>query len=319
MAQNDDRTALVLGASGGVGGEVLRALRRRGWAIRALARNPQNASVDGVTWLRGDALVRDDVIAAAQGAQIIVHAVNPPGYRNWAEQVLPMIDNTIAAAERSGARIVFPGTVYNYGPDAGAVISETSPQNPRTRKGKLRVAMEQHLSEAAAAGRARVLIVRAGDYFGPRSGNSWFSQGMVKPGKPVRSIVYPGPFEIGHAWAYLPDVGETFASLLDKADRLKAFEAFHMRGHWLEPGVEMAYAIRQAVGRKDIPIRKLPWLLLRLVSPFNETLREMMELRYLWQRPLRLENGKLRAFLGEEPCTPLSDAVTKTLKGLGCS
>lgn len=316
---NDVRTALVLGASGGVGGEVMRALRRHGWAIRALTRNPAGATVDGVTWLRGNALLRDDVVSAAKGTQIIIHAVNPPGYRGWAEQVVPMIDNTIAAAEQWDARIVFPGTVYNYGPDAGAVISETSPQNPLTRKGKLRVAMERHLSEAAAAGRVRALVVRAGDYFGPRAGNNWFSQGLIKPGKPVRAIAYPGPFEIGHSWAYLPDVGETFAGLLDKADQLKAFDAFHMRGQWLEPGVEMAYAIRQAVGRKDIPIRKLPWLLLRFISPFNETLREMMEMRYLWQRPLRLENGKLRAFLGEEPCTPLSDAVANTLKGLGCS
>lgn len=316
---NSVRTALVLGAAGGVGGEIVHALRRRGWTIRALTRHAAGSVEDGVTWLRGNALLRDDVVSAAKGTQIIVHAVNPPGYRGWAEQVVPMIDNTIAAAEQSGARIVFPGTVYNYGPDAGTVISETAPQDPLTRKGKLRVVMERHLSEAATAGRARALIVRAGDFFGPRAGNNWFSQGLIKPGKAVRAVVYPGPFEVGHSWAYLPDVGEIFARLLDKSDQLAAFEAFHMRGQWLEPGVEMAYAIRKAVGRDDIPIRKLPWMLLRLGAPFNETLREMMEMRYLWQRPLRLENSKLRTFLGEEPCTPLSDAVSKTLKGLGCS
>jgi hypothetical protein len=31
---------------------------------------------------------------------------------------MPMIENTIAAARSSGARILFPGTIYNYGPDA---------------------------------------------------------------------------------------------------------------------------------------------------------------------------------------------------------
>jgi hypothetical protein len=33
----------------------------------------------------------------------------------------------------------------------------------------------------------------------------------VKPGRPVRSITDSGPPDIGHSWAYLPDVGETIA------------------------------------------------------------------------------------------------------------
>jgi hypothetical protein len=65
--------------------------------------------------------------------------------------------------------------------------------------------MERRLHRAPVAG-ARVLIVRAGDFFGPRAGNNWFSQGLVKPGKPVTAIIYPGRSGIGHQWAYLPDV-----------------------------------------------------------------------------------------------------------------
>jgi nucleoside-diphosphate-sugar epimerase len=69
--------------------------------------------------------------------------------------------------------------------------------------------------EAAARDGVRCLIVRFGDFFGPRPGNNWFSQGMVKPHGPVKSISYPGGKSIGHAWAYLPDAGETFAPLMD--------------------------------------------------------------------------------------------------------
>jgi hypothetical protein len=53
----------------------------------------------------------------------------------------------------------------------------------------------------------KVLIVRAGDFFGPgASGNSWFAQGLVKPGRPFRSVTYPGKRDAGHARAYLPDL-----------------------------------------------------------------------------------------------------------------
>src|SRR5215475_6068662 len=191
-----NRSALVLGATGGIGGEVALALLKQGWQVRSLHREPERAAhqtphLAQVQWVAGDAMHREDVVAAAQGAAIIVHGVNPPGYRNWRGLALPMLENSIAAAEASGARVVFPGTVYNFGPDAFPDLTERSPQHPRTRKGKIRVAMEQRL-EACSQDGVRTLIVRAGDYFGPRTGNSWFAQGLIKPGRPVRSILYPG-------------------------------------------------------------------------------------------------------------------------------
>lgn len=54
------------------------------------------------------------------------------------------------------------------------------------------------------------------------------------------------------------------------------------------------------------------------LSPFVTVFREMLELRYLWQRPVRLDNVKLIAFLGAEPHTPIDEAVRTTLVGLGC-
>jgi nucleoside-diphosphate-sugar epimerase len=44
----------------------------------------------------------------------------------------------------------------------------------------------------------------------------------------------------------------------------------------------------------------------------------MLEMRYLWREPLRMDNSRLVAPLGQEPHTPLDDAVKETLKGLGC-
>lgn len=311
------RIALVLGATGGVGGEVARALRGRGWMVRALARRPPPAATDGLAWTAGDALRARDVARAAEGAALIVHAVNPPGYRDWDKVVLPMLDNTVAAARAAGARIALPGTVYNYGPDAFPGVTEAAPQHPVTRKGAIRVRMERTLREAADAGTPS-LVVRAGDFFGPRPGNGWLSQGMIKPGAPLRSVTALGRPGTGHQWAYLPDVAEVFARLLDRADRLAPFDTFHMDGHWDPDGTAMVEAIRRAAGPPPPPVKRFPWWALPLASPFVPTLREMREMRYLWREPVRLGNQKLVAFLGEEPRTPLDEAVRATLRGLGC-
>ena len=317
-----DRTALVLGATGGIGGEVARRLvAAGGWAVRALHRNPDRLSASskppGVDWRRGDAMSAADVAPAAEGVSVIVHAVNPPGYRNWRELALPMLDNTITAARANRAKIVLPGTVYNFGPDAFPVLRENSPQNPVTVKGRIRAEMERRLRAAASAG-ASVLIVRAGDFFGPRAGNNWFSQALVKPGKPVSAITYPGRRGVGHQWAYLPDVAETMARLLEKSEALEPFAVFHMDGHWDATSARMIEAIRAAAGNQNIKVRKMPWLMMRLLSPFVPLFRELSEMRYLWREPIRMDNARLTAVLGAEPHTPLEDAVRDTLIGLGC-
>jgi nucleoside-diphosphate-sugar epimerase len=310
------RIALVLGATGGVGGETAAALVRRGWTVRALARDPGKGQLAGVTYLKGDALDRAAVVAAAHGASIIVHAVNPPGYRGWKQLVLPMLDNTLAAARASGARILLPGTIYNYDPAAQAVIDETTLQRAFTRKGKIRIEMEARLEAAAVSG-VRSLILRAGDYFGPRStGNSWFASGLVTPGKPVKTILYPGDKGVGHAWAYLPDVGETFARLADREAELPAFARFHFEGVWDADGTTLVRAIARAAGQQRPNVRRLPWALLPVAGLFSETMRELAEMKPFWRHPVRLDNTRLTAFLGEEPRTPLDTAVRATMRGL---
>lgn len=311
-------TALVLGATGGIGGEVARLLLARGWKVRALHRAPERVAVsgDGIEWLAGDAMEREDVVGAAKGVALIVHAVNPPGYRNWGALVLPMIDNTIAAARASGARILLPGTVYNYGPDALPHLREDSPQHPVTRKGAIRVALEARLQ--AAADGVRTLIVRAGDFFGPKAGNSWLAQGLIKPGKPVTAISNPSSPGVGHQWAYLPDVAETMMRLVERGDALPVFATYHMEGHWDPDGTQMAAAIARAAGKPQLKVSALPWWLLMLASPFVPVLREMREMRYLWRQPVRMSNARLRAVLGAEPHTPLDTAMRATLIGLGC-
>jgi len=262
-------------------------------------------------------MVASDVASAADNASVIIHAVNPPGYRNWGQLVLPMLDNTIAAARVSRARIVLPGTIYNYGPDTFPDLHETSPQSTVTAKGRIRAEMERRLHAAAMAG-AHVLIVRAGDFFGPRAGNNWFSQGLVKPGKPATVITYPGRSGVGHQWAYLPDVAETMALLLETSKMLDDFAVFQMEGQWDDDGTRMIEAIRRAAGNPNIKVRKTPWKMMRVLMPFVPLFRELVELRYLWNVPIRMDNKRLKAVLGAEPHTPLDIAVRNTLIGLGC-
>jgi nucleoside-diphosphate-sugar epimerase len=253
-----------------------------------------------------------DVIEAAHGTALIVHAANPPKYRNWRGLALPMLDNTIAAAKRSNACILMPATIYNFGADAPRVLKENSPQIATTRKGQVRIEMELQLQKASLYG-VRSIVVRAGDFFGPGAGNSWLTQGMVSTRGRLRSVFYPGPPDLGHSWAYVPDLAETMARLIECEHPTGAYEVFHFRGHWLERGVEMAEAVCRVRGISSRRIKPFPWWAINLASPFVNVCHEMLEMRYLWQVPLQLDNSKLRALIGTESHTPIEAALIATL------
>ncbi|MGV7032989.1 NAD-dependent epimerase/dehydratase family protein [Methylobacterium symbioticum] len=312
------KTALVLGATGGVGGVVAAALVARGWRVRGLARDVATASArwagrGPIDWIAGDALERDAVIRAADGVSALVHAVNPPGYRHWDRLVLPMVENSIAAARRAGgARIVLPGTVYNFDPTQTPVLDEDSPQAPQTCKGRVRAEMERRLVGAAETG-VPCLIVRAGDYFGPGARSSWFHQVMVRPGGGIRRIVDPNGAGIGHSWAYLPDFATAVVGLMELGDRLRPCERVQFEGLWDSDGSALPAAIRRAAGTQ-LPLHRFPWWLMRCLSPFGGFPREVAEIEPHWRHPVRFDNRRLVELLGAEPRTPLDEAVRASLR-----
>jgi len=327
---------LVIGATGGFGMAVTQCLLAHGWPVRTLTRRADMAQavqlaespwagLRGVQWVQGDALDASAVTRAAKGVRFIVHGFNPPGYRHWREQALPALRHAMAAAQGEGARLCLPGNVYNFGPDAGTLLQEDAPQHPQTRKGQVRAEMEALLQAAARdpVRPMRSLVVRAGDFFGPHAPASWFGILMVRPGQqPLRRVVYPGRPEVGHAWAYLPDLAETLVRLMRldllQPDRLALAERVHLRGHWLPRGIEMVEAIRRVAGQPDLPCKPVPWPLMDLLSPVVPVLREVREMRYLWRVPIQLEGTRLQALIGPEPHTPLDEAVRVSLQGLAC-
>ena len=311
------KTALVLGATGGIGGEVARTLHARGWHVRALHRNPGPTPRRRFDWRRGDAMSPADVTAAAEGAALIVHAVNPPGYRNWAELVLPMLDSTIAAAR--AARRHHPAARHRLQlrPRRLPVLTEDSPQHPAHPQGR-----DPRRHGGAAARRRRrpapgcwwcapaTSSARAPATTGSR--RAWSSRGSAP-----RAITAPGAPGVGHQWAYLPDVAETMVRLVE-ADRPEPFATYHMAGHWDPDGTAMIAAIRAALGAPICRSAASPGRWCASRSPSCRSSASSPRCATSGRQPIRMDNRRLVAAIGPEPHTPLAQAVRATLAGLGC-
>jgi nucleoside-diphosphate-sugar epimerase len=300
----------VLGAAGRLGFAAAEAFRDADWSVKGLVR-------PGSAWRapRGiDVIETNDravAVKEARGTDIVLHALNAP-YTGWAQHALPLAYSAIECAEQSGATLIFPGNLYNYGAGMPPVLDETTPMQPTSRKGKLRSDVELRLHEASDRG-VRVITLRAGDFFG-RGRGSWFDLVLVKDLARDR-VTYPGPLDIVHEWTYLPDYIEALIRLAAIRDTLDPFTTFGFPGHAVT-GQEFVSAIAKASGR-PLKVGHINWLMMRTVGSIWKMGRELSEIGYLWQVPHRIDGSKLTAAIGAVPHTPLETAVTRALRDLG--
>jgi nucleoside-diphosphate-sugar epimerase len=303
---------LVMGAAGRLGYAAAEAFRMAGWTVTSLVRpGAAHRAPRGTKVV--ETIDRLDAIEAARDADVVLHALNPP-FKTWRRMALAHAYSAIEVAETAGATLMFPGNLYNYGAGMPGVIDESTPMQPTTRKGDIRVEIEQRMQEAADRG-VRTIILRAGDFFGSGRG-SWFDLVITKQ-LARNEVTYPGPLDVMHEWAYVPDLAATMVRLAEMRERLGMFETFGFPGHAVT-GRTLVDAIAQASGRdsRDLRVRQMQWWMIKVLSPFFALPRELSELDYLWKVPHRIAGEKLKATIGEIPHTPLETAAKRALREL---
>jgi nucleoside-diphosphate-sugar epimerase len=182
-----------------------------------------------------------------------------------------------------------------------------------SHKGRLRIAIEDRLQEAAEERGMRTIILRAGDFFGGGGRGSWLDLVIAKDITRLR-LTYPGPLDVVHAWAYLPDLAAAMVRLAAIRETLRPFETFGFPGHAVT-GEEFTRALAKAV-RNGLRVKRMSWWLIHALSPFVPLSKELSELHYLWKEPHRISGDKLRAAIGEIPHTPLDVAAARAIQDL---
>jgi nucleoside-diphosphate-sugar epimerase len=300
-----------LGAAGRFGYTAAEAFRDAGWTVASLVRPGGAARVPSDTEpVEVDASDHAAVSAAARGADVVLHALNPT-YTEWSKLALPLAYSAITAAETAGATLLFPGNLYNYGSVLPEVIDETTPMQPSSRKGRLRVAIEERMAEAADRG-VQVIILRAGDFYGG-GGGSWLDLVITKDIRRNR-LTYPGLLDVAHEWAYLPDVVAAMVRLAAMRATLRPFETFGFPGHSVT-GREFTTEIARATSRK-LSVKPMTWWLIHALRPIIPLCRELSEIAYLWDQPHRIDGTKLTSALGKITQTRLDIAVARALAEL---
>lgn len=299
----------VLGINGHIGHHVAGALVEAGWEVVGFGR-ANRRPVPGVRFVRGDADSVADMRAAIGDGEVVVDALNLP-YHQWDKgRAEAQTAKVIEATGASGKTLLFPGNIYNYC-HTNRVVTPDLPQEPPTPRGEIRKRVEAMLRHAAGHGHMQVIILRAGDFFGPESSGDWFDQVILREAAKGKAAI-PGKKEVGHSWAYLPDLGKAFEKLAWHRKELGVFETFHFAGNYVTP--EQLSAAIVAAAPVPLKVSRFPWIVLSLLGLADPILREVAKMGYLWHKPMELKDPRLDAILGPAFGTPFAAAVAATVR-----
>jgi nucleoside-diphosphate-sugar epimerase len=308
MTTPDRPVHVVFGATGAIGTAAVAELVRRGDRVRAISRHGQ--APEGAEAVAADAADPAPAADAAAGAAVVYHCASHP-YTRWPELFPPLTRSILGAAEASGAKLVFADNLYAYRPVSGP-LREDLPAAARGRKGRTRVAMAAEILTAHRQGRARAVIGRASDYYGPHGTGSTAGQtvfGRILAGKKPQ---WTGRLDQPHTFHYLPDVAR---SLLVLADHPQADgQIWHLPAAEPLTAQEFFDLIAQAAGRPT-PVKASAAgpALLAVAGIFSPLLREMRETTYQFRAPFVIDATKFETILGRLDPTPHQIAVQETI------
>ncbi|MGX1886675.1 NAD-dependent epimerase/dehydratase family protein [Streptomyces sp. NPDC055287] len=216
MTTNGRELQVVLGA-GPAGTALAQELARRGHRVRLVNRRGEGRSLSGVERRAADITTHESARAAVEGAAVVYHCVNV-GYHLQVEVMPGITTAVLAATEEVGARLVVLDTLYPYGETHGGVMTEDSPWNATSAKGRMRADLDARYLAAHREGRVRVALGRSADFVGPGVLNSTLG-GAVFPGALTGGEV-PGLGDIGlpHSYTYIGDVAAGLAALGEHPD-----------------------------------------------------------------------------------------------------
>jgi len=277
--------------------------------VRTVSRHRPAALAGEADWRAADVTDPEAAADAAKGASVIYQCLNAP-YNRWPELFPPLQRGVLAAAERTGALLVSLENLYGYGPTGGRPMTEDLPMAATTVKGRTRATMTGELLLAADAGRVRIAIGRASDFFGAGvTQGSTLGQRVFGNALAGRRADVIGDPDLPHTYSYVPDIAAGLATL--GTDARAAGQVWHLPGPQTVTTRALLGLIADEVGH-SVPVRSVPKLAIRALGVFNPVLRGLAETAYQFDQPFVLDTSKYESAFGAAG-TPLAAAIAATV------
>ena len=298
----------VVFGTGQVGSALVARLAGSGLSVRAVSRTGPRVLPEGVEWRAADLTNPEAAIDAAHGATVVYQCLNAP-YTRWPELFPPLQRAVLGAAMRAGALLVTFENVYGYGPTGGTAMTEDLPLRATTSKGRARAAMTAELLAADQAGRVRIAIGRAADFFGAGVTESTLGSRVFGNAVAGKRADFLGNPDLLHTYSYVPDIAAGLMTL--GTDARAVGQVWHLPG----PETVTTRAVIDLVAADlghPVAIRNVPTTALRLMGLVSPMMRGLAEMSYEFDQPFVLDTSKYQSTFAVAT-TPLATAVSDTV------
>ena len=169
-------------------------------------------------------------------------------------------------------------------------MTEDSPVNPPSKKGKVRQQIAEMMMNEIKNGKLEGLIARSADFYGPHNEKSVLQEMAYKNMKKGKSPMWMIDADKIHSFTYTPDAAKAVAIVGNTADAYNQL--------WHLPTSEEKITARQIIDlfNKEMGMSKkiklMPMWMLKLLGIFIPVLREMPEMMYQNDRDYYFDSSK---------------------------
>jgi nucleoside-diphosphate-sugar epimerase len=302
----------ILGAGGAIGLELAKALKEYTNDIRLVSRNPVKVN-------QTDELVSADLLDPAQVMKAVLGSSNvyvtvgfPYSYKTWKESWPRFTSNVLDACKESKCKLVFFDNIYMYDPAYLNGMTEETPVNPASKKGKVRAGIVEMIMNQVEKGTLDALIARSADFYGPGIKNtSVLTETVFNPLSKGKKANWMGSLKYKHSYTYTPDAGKATA-LLGNTDSAYG-QVWHLPTEENPfTGKEWIEAIAKEM-RKQAKIQVATKPMVRMLGLFSPIMRELSEMMYQYDRDYVFNSDKFKKHFSLTP-TPYPEGVKNIIQ-----
>ena len=300
-------TTHVVTGAGPVGSTVALQLAARGEHVRRLTRPGSGPDHPLITRSRVDVSQAAALTEHVEDATAVHHCIHGSAYdsRVWRAELPDAERAVLEAAGRAGAVVVFPESLYSYGPVRGPITEGTA----RTATtGKLGVRTELLAQREASA--TPTISVAASDFYGPLVRNAHAGERMVPTVLAGRTMRVLGSLDQPHSFTYVPDLA---AAMITAAGRPELWNSF-LHAPTAPPVTQrrLVELVAEAGGVPTPRTSTIPPWVLRASGVVSREMRELAETSYMFTEPFVLDSTASQQRLDLAP-TPLAEGLAATV------
>ncbi len=301
---------VVLG-TGAIGRAVAEELVKRGESVRMVNRSGKMKEAPaGVEVMASDLYDQAKVKEVTRGAKV-VYQCSQPNYFEWAEKFPPLQRSIIDALTGSDGKLVLVENLYMYGNTNGKPLTEDTPHDAHTRKGKTRSEMSKVAFAAHREGKLRVTAGRGSDFFGawglPTAAMGERTFYPLLQGKAANLV---GNIDLPHTHTYIPDFGKALVILGERNEA--DGQAWHVPND--NPSVTQREMVKMIAAEMKIQpkMSAMGKTMMWIGGLFIPEAKEMVEMMYEFEQPFIVDSSKFEKTFGVK-ATPMKEAIRETV------